>query len=77
MLPMNFPTSLWKICVKAVKEEDPEGFIVGEVWEDASNKESYGARRKFLLGEELDSVMNYVSEMQSLISAVVQTQNML
>ena len=30
------------------------------VWEDASNKESYGARRKFLLGEELDSVMKYV-----------------
>lgn len=45
---------------KSVKEEDPEAFIVGEVWEDASNKESYGARRKFLLGEQLDSVMNYV-----------------
>lgn len=45
---------------KAVKTEDPQGFIVGEVWEDASNKESYGARRKFLLGEQLDSVMNYV-----------------
>lgn len=45
---------------KSVKEENPEAFIVGEVWEDASNKESYGARRKFLLGEQLDSVMNYV-----------------
>lgn len=45
---------------KAVKEENPEGFVIGEVWEDASNKESYGARRKFLLGNQLDSVMNYV-----------------
>lgn len=45
---------------KSVKQENPEGFILGEVWEDASNKESYGARRKFLLGDQLDSVMNYV-----------------
>ncbi len=45
---------------KSVKEEDPEAIIVGEVWEDASNKESYGARRRFLLGDQLDTVMNYV-----------------
>ncbi|MGN0477196.1 MAG: glycoside hydrolase family 13 protein [Ruminococcus sp.] len=45
---------------QAVKAENPEGFVIGEVWEDASNKESYGARRKFLLGNQLDSVMNYV-----------------
>ncbi len=45
---------------KAVKSEDEDGLIIGEVWEDASNKESYGARRRFLLGEQLDSVMNYV-----------------
>ncbi len=45
---------------KAVKAENPEGFVIGEVWEDASNKESYGARRRFLLGDQLDSVMNYV-----------------
>lgn len=43
----------------AVKEEDPEGLVIGEVWEDASNKESYGHRRAFLLGDQLDSVMNY------------------
>ena len=45
---------------KSVKAENPEALIIGEVWEDASNKESYGARRKFLLGEQLDTVMNYV-----------------
>ncbi len=44
---------------KAVKEENPDAVIFGEVWEDASNKISYEHRRKFLLGKQLDSVMNY------------------
>ncbi len=43
----------------AVKAENPDGYLLGEVWEDASNKTSYGYRRKFLCGKELDSVMNY------------------
>jgi 4-alpha-glucanotransferase len=43
----------------AVKETDPEAVLIGEVWEDASNKVSYGERREYFLGEELDSVMNY------------------
>ena len=37
----------------------PESLLLGEVWEDASNKISYGVRRRYLLGEELHSVMNY------------------
>lgn len=44
---------------KAVKAENEEALIIGEVWEDATNKFAYGQRRKYLLGEELDSVMNY------------------
>lgn len=44
---------------KAVKEENKDAVIIGEVWEDATNKFAYGKRRKYLLGEELDSVMNY------------------
>ena len=43
----------------AVKDENPNAYILGEVWEDATNKISYGARRKFLRGSQLDSVMNY------------------
>ena len=35
------------------------GVLYGEVWEDASNKVSYGEQRAFLYGNELDSVMNY------------------
>lgn len=44
---------------KAVKRNKPDGFIIGEVWENAVTKEGYGKQRKYLLGKELDSVMNY------------------
>ncbi len=36
-----------------------EAIIIGEVWENAAEKEAYGKRRKYLRGEQLDSVMNY------------------
>ncbi|MDR2296446.1 MAG: 4-alpha-glucanotransferase, partial [Clostridiales Family XIII bacterium] len=44
---------------EAMKETDPDSVLLGEVWEDASNKTSYGAIRRYLLGAELDSTMNY------------------
>lgn len=44
---------------KAVKSEKDDAYILGEVWEDASNKISYGFRRRYLQGAQLDSVMNY------------------
>lgn len=43
----------------AVEETDPDALLIGEVWEDASNKISYSQRRKYLLGHELHGVMNY------------------
>ena len=43
----------------AAKKVDSEAVIIGEVWEDASNKVAYGQRRRYLLGKQLDSVMNY------------------
>lgn len=43
----------------AAKSEKDDCFILGEVWEDATNKISYGHRRRFLRGKQLDSVMNY------------------
>ena len=42
-----------------LKAIDPEGLLLGEVWDDASNKEGFGARRAYVDGAELDSVMNY------------------
>ena len=43
----------------AIKQEKKDAFLLGEVWEDATNKVSYNARRRFLRGKQLDSVMNY------------------
>ena len=43
----------------AVKAENPDALVLGEVWEDASNKTAYGVRRRYLLGKQLDTVMNY------------------
>ncbi len=54
-LPDNF---LDKIRI-AIKSENPDALLIGEVWEDASTKISYGARRRFIIGKQLDSVMNY------------------
>ena len=42
-----------------VKSVDEDAVIIGEVWEDASNKSAYSERREYFLGRELDSVMNY------------------
>ena len=36
-----------------------EGIIIGEVWENAAEKISYSQRRRYLRGDQLDSVMNY------------------
>lgn len=41
------------------RKTDGEGMLVGEVWEDASNKCSYGSYRDFMLGTSHDSVMGY------------------
>lgn len=54
-LPDSF---IEKIHERIVKTK-PDAILIGEVWEDASNKEAYSVRRKYLLGNELDSVMNY------------------
>ena len=55
----ELPDFFLKKLRKSVKEEDPDAIIIGEVWEDASNKIAYSQRREYLQGYELDSVMNY------------------
>ena len=44
---------------EAIKRDNNDSLIVGEVWEDASNKISYNVRRRYLQGGQLDSVTNY------------------
>lgn len=55
----ELPSSFIKSLRKKLKQVDKDAVLIGEVWEDASNKVSYGERREYLLGEELDSTMNY------------------
>lgn len=55
----ELPDEFIKKIYKTMKETDEDSVLIGEVWEDASNKHSYGKLRKYLQGEELDSVMNY------------------
>ncbi|HVJ49011.1 bifunctional glycogen debranching protein GlgX/4-alpha-glucanotransferase [Desulfitobacterium sp.] len=43
----------------AMKANDPESVLIGEVWEDASHKRSYGNLREYFWGRELDATMNY------------------
>ena len=55
----ELPDFFVKLIKKAVKEENPDAVIIGEVWEDASNKIAYDERREYFYGDELDCVMNY------------------
>ena len=55
----ELPDSVLQLIRRVVKEENSDYLILGEVWEDAVLKESYGARRSYALGNALDSVMNY------------------
>ena len=43
----------------AATAEKSDALVLGEVWEDASNKIAYGKLRHYLLGDQLDSAMNY------------------
>ncbi len=54
-LSMDF---LRKLRVSA-RKADPNAIVLGEVWEDASNKVAYGEMRCYCTGDTLDSVMNY------------------
>jgi len=52
----NFVTRINRVT-KAVNRRN---ILIGEVWEDASNKVAYGVRKHYFNGSQLDSVMNYV-----------------
>ena len=55
----ELPDSFIAQLRREAKTVKPDAAIIGEVWEDASNKTSYGSLRKYLGGDELDSAMNY------------------
>ena len=55
----ELPDEFIKDIKSAALAERDDALVLGEVWEDASNKVSYGKLRTYLLGDELDSAMNY------------------
>lgn len=55
----ELPDDVLALIREAAKAEKPDCAIIGEVWEDAVLKVSYGHRRNYALGYALDSVMNY------------------
>lgn len=55
----ELPPEFSRRFYRELKKMDKEAVLIGEVWEDASNKVSYGRQRAYLSGHELDGAMNY------------------
>ena len=55
----ELPDEFVRLLKKRIREIRPDALLIGEVWEDASNKISYDIRRRYFVDGELDSVMNY------------------
>lgn len=69
----ELPSFFLKSLRKSIKKNNPDAIIIGEVWEDASDKIAYAERREYLQGYELDSVMNY--PLKDAIIRYIQTEN--
>ena len=55
----ELPTDFTDLLCASIKRNGEDKLIIGEVWEDASDKVSYGTWRPYFMGGELDGVMNY------------------
>ena len=55
----ELPNEFMDILKKSVRKVKPDALVIGEVWEDASNKSAYGVRRRYFADGTLDSCMNY------------------
>lgn len=55
----ELPDEFIRLLHEEVKKVKPDSLVLGEVWEDASNKIAYDVRRRYFADGELDSVMNY------------------
>ncbi|MFP4016560.1 MAG: glycoside hydrolase family 13 protein [Halanaerobiales bacterium] len=55
----ELPPQFLKNFKRQMRSKNNESILIGEVWEDASNKSSYDRRREYFLGKELDSATNY------------------
>lgn len=55
----ELPDQFIKVMKEKMLDINGDSVLIGEVWEDASNKVSYSKRREYFFGYELDSVTNY------------------
>ena len=55
----ELPDEFIRMIHDRIRAINPEALLLGEVWEDASNKMAYDRRRRYFTNGELDSVMNY------------------
>ena len=55
----ELPDKFIALLKQRMRQLKPESFLIGEVWEDASNKVSYGGLRRYFTSDELDTTMNY------------------
>lgn len=56
----ELPDSYLDELLACIHRANPSGKVVGEVWEDATTKWSYGVERHYFTKHQLDGVMNYV-----------------
>ena len=55
----ELPDSFLRRFRRRLRELKPDAYLLGECWEDASNKVAYGVRRRYFVDGTLDGVMNY------------------
>ena len=55
----ELPDAFIKLLKEELRKIRPDALLMGEVWEDASNKVAYETRRRYFVDGELDSCMNY------------------
>jgi len=55
----ELPDAFTKLLKERIRQIKPDALLIGEVWEDASNKVAYGERRRYFVDGVLDSTMNY------------------
>ena len=55
----ELPDEFVLLLKKRIREIRPDALLIGEVWEDASNKIAYNIRRRYFVDGVLDSCMNY------------------
>ena len=55
----ELPDAFVLLLKQRIRGIKPDALLIGEVWEDASNKIAYSTRRRYFVDGILDSAMNY------------------